>query len=178
MNRKLIDILINDEIISKEIKTYNKIGEFLNKDNVDYDGRVISLYELDKILKEKMNYIKELTDINNYVIDKYYLKEACYYSKVDKFHFRINIYSNSKKEVDLGFRIDFDDYIDALTFRYPNNDDIFNDRKIIYYRFFGMTIRSRNVEREAFYNKFINDNEEIISELLSNIYEYYDYSDD
>ena len=66
MNKRIIDILIKNDSFSEEINTYNKIDEFLKKEEVIYDGNVISAYELDKILYEKMSYIRNLSNPSNY----------------------------------------------------------------------------------------------------------------
>ena len=173
MNGRMIDILIKNDNFSKEINTYNKIDELLEKDEVVYDGRVISLYEIDKILREKINYLKELTDVNNYVIDEVCLQKTCYYSKVDKMLFKVNVYSNSYKQVNLEFRIDLPSDVSSLTFRYSTNYDESRNRLKIIYRYYGMIISYSIKKCEDFYNKFILDNKDIIDELLFNCEEFY-----
>ena len=72
MNKNIIKACLNPGIdienaIKREI-VKEVIDKYFSYDKVIYDGRVISLYDLDKIMNEKMDYINELCNFNNYVL--------------------------------------------------------------------------------------------------------------
>lgn len=56
--------------MNDQIKFYNDIDEYLKKEEVTYDGEIISAYDLNRVIECKEKYINELLNPDNYIIDK------------------------------------------------------------------------------------------------------------
>ena len=162
-------ILVENDIKRECVKEV--IDEYLALDEIVYDGNFISLYEMDKILREKMDYLKDLCNPMNYISD----------NKVIDVKFKKNSEYRYKYISDTRYNLLYDKYfcVDITINLYENLyirmifDKVYDELKckILSYRDYDVLMLPDNFyetnEGEKIGSKFMEDNNEILLELLT-----------
>ena len=181
MNKNIIKACLNPGIdienaIKREI-VKEVIDKYFSYDEITYDGNVISAYDIYSLITDKMNYIKDMCNFDNYVFNQ---KEVNKILGKD-FNYRPNIKINQDKSLFfefnnflcgrmLGFYVYFNDNdISYKLKRYFNKQYNYGGNYLDGYFYNSKYTTLSYSEAERFIKIFINDNKKILLDLLTTI---------
>ena len=181
MNKNIIKACLNpgsniENDIKREV-VKEIIDKYLEKEEVVFNDKVISLYDLDNILKEKMSNIKEMCNYNNYTLKSDIINKA-YGFVFSSENLDFNIVDNGMLSIKLVHTILFSKVISFKC--YLENNEIFYKishcnlnsnseiEQILMYIKYKKTydFEQQNIAKK-FIESFIKDNRIILLNLLS-----------